>query len=400
MNPLVSLGARARPPPRANRLPRSAQRRIRRSRRRHRRRARSHRRDDPRRDDRPCPEPCPRSPSRPRWTRPPGGAGDAAIDAEIVLEAGAEPAALSTHWALRGPGTGDGDQWIVEGYGAIAVDVARGLDIRLETPVAVSSTRREVTVVTEAERDHADRCVCTVPLSLSRGGRAGHPTRRFPIAIAKLLSPLGMGRGREGDPALRRPLVAPQPVGLNKMRLDDDEPSWVKRARWRSTPPAHPPSPASSLAERDPPPPTVARRMGKSPRSRPRRSPCGVVAGQATVMTAAPFTRSAARSCERVTRPLERVAPVRHDAEPQPSPRSRSSSWPSRPRFRSHPDVTVPLPGTARASQPSAGMSLRWMPAIGASVPPRSERGIATGTKSPTGVSRIAASRGSGRRGP
>jgi hypothetical protein len=147
-----------------------------------------------------------------------------AIDAEIVLEAGAEPAALSAHWALREPGTGDGDQWIVEGYGAIASDVARGLDIRLETPVAaIRYSEETVTVVTETDQIDADRCVCTVPLSLLAAGVPAFDPP-LPDRHRDALSRLGMGRVEKVILRFDDRWWPHSPSGY--MRWYDDEPSW------------------------------------------------------------------------------------------------------------------------------------------------------------------------------
>ena len=158
----------------ANRLRRSAQRRIRRSCRRHRRRARSHRRGRARRDDRPCPERCPRSTSRRRWTRPRRRAAkrrDRCRDRPRGGSGARRRCSLSGRCASPAPVT------VINGSsrdtGPSRPDVARGLDIRLETPVAaIRYSEEAVTVVTETGDDRRRSLHLHRSGQPARGGRA------------------------------------------------------------------------------------------------------------------------------------------------------------------------------------------------------------------------------------
>ena len=148
-----------------------------------------------------------------------------AIEGEIVLEAGAGPSELSARWALAEPGTGDGDQWIVEGYGALASEVASGLDIRLGNPVD-RVTHDERCVILETNRFDpvvVDRCICTVPLGLLAAGR---PTFDPPLPASHraALAHLGMGRVEKVVLGFDDRWWPTSPSGY--LRWYDDEPSW------------------------------------------------------------------------------------------------------------------------------------------------------------------------------
>jgi len=148
-----------------------------------------------------------------------------AVEGEIVLEAGVGPSELSARWALAEPGTGDGDQWIVEGYGALAADTARGLEIRLDRPVDRVTHDDDRVVLTAEGSDPAvvDRCICTVPLSLLAASRPAFDPPLPPIQRAALAH-LGMGRVEKVILAFDDRWWPPSSSGY--LRWYDEEPSW------------------------------------------------------------------------------------------------------------------------------------------------------------------------------
>ncbi len=136
------------------------------------------------------------------------------------------PTELSAEWTLREPGTGDGDQWIVEGYGALAAGIAAPLDIRLGQPVdTIHSDDRGVTLTTPSGTIHVDRCICTVPVSLLAAGvpRFDPP---LPESHRLALSRLGMGRVEKVLLRFEDRWWPRSPSGY--LRWYDREPSWCE----------------------------------------------------------------------------------------------------------------------------------------------------------------------------
>ena len=117
-----------------------------------------------------------------------------ALDADVVLETGAALEDTSARWFFREDGVGNDDHWLPDGYGAIVDHLALELDIRTDTPVMSVSWESTGVTVTTADGDEvgADRCVCSVPLSLlQRDEPALHPG--LPERHRRALSRLGMG---------------------------------------------------------------------------------------------------------------------------------------------------------------------------------------------------------------
>ncbi len=114
------------------------------------------------------------------WIADPSGPGAGAIRrhlaAEHTLDDGLPPEEVSIA-AAREPGVGDGDAWLAEGYGALAAYLAKGLDIRLNTPVrAIRDLARGIEVICEGATLSADAVIVTAPAPvLAAGGIAFDP---------------------------------------------------------------------------------------------------------------------------------------------------------------------------------------------------------------------------------
>ena len=99
-----------------------------------------------------------------------------AVDADIVLETGAALDDTSARWFFAEDGVGNDDHIIGGGYQVILDHVAAGLDIKLDRSVTrVAWTASGVTVASVgddglAETMFADRCICTIPISLLQRG--------------------------------------------------------------------------------------------------------------------------------------------------------------------------------------------------------------------------------------
>lgn len=119
-----------------------------------------------------------------------------AVDAEIYLDAGAPLACLSARFGIE-PGVGEGDRFIVGGYAQVLAELARGLDVRLNSAVqsvAYGSDQRGVVVRTrDGARYEADAVIVTVPvLVLQAGTIAFDPP--LPSSHVQALSLLTAGR--------------------------------------------------------------------------------------------------------------------------------------------------------------------------------------------------------------
>jgi polyamine oxidase len=115
------------------------------------------------------------------------------VSTDIETELGAELSDLSLHWFEEDEEFKGGDFFVASGYDAILEPLARGLDIRLRTPVhAVADTGDSVLVSTDAEAVHADAAIVTVSLGVLKSGAI-----RFTPGLAKAkrraMKALGMG---------------------------------------------------------------------------------------------------------------------------------------------------------------------------------------------------------------
>jgi hypothetical protein len=75
----------------------------------------------------------------------------------------------SAKYALQELGVGNGDHYVKQGYAAILDPVARGLDIRYNSPVkSVDWSHKGVVTVTtcSGEEIRASHCICTVPIAV------------------------------------------------------------------------------------------------------------------------------------------------------------------------------------------------------------------------------------------
>lgn len=132
-----------------------------------------------------------------RWSR--AGDNDSlrsmrfAVDADIVLETGAGLDDTSARWFFAEDGVGNNDHWIRGGYRIVLDHLASGLDIRLGMPVtSVEWDADGVRVSMRRETLRADRCICSIPISLLQ---RGEPTLRpgLPSAHRDALARIGMG---------------------------------------------------------------------------------------------------------------------------------------------------------------------------------------------------------------
>jgi monoamine oxidase len=91
-----------------------------------------------------------------------------AIDADVVLESGAGLEDTSARWFFREEGVGNDDHWLIGGYRTLIDHFARGIDVRLESPVThIAWNPHGVTIAIESGAEMvADRCICSVPISL------------------------------------------------------------------------------------------------------------------------------------------------------------------------------------------------------------------------------------------
>ena len=108
-----------------------------------------------------------------------------AIDADVVLETGASPADTAARWFFAEDGVGNGDHWIVGGYRVLLDHLAAGLDVQLSEPVrSVAWDEHGVAVRTDRRTISADRCICSLPISLLQ---RGEPRSRLvcPVVTAR-----------------------------------------------------------------------------------------------------------------------------------------------------------------------------------------------------------------------
>ena len=153
-----------------------------------------------------------------RWT----------LEAEVVLEAGTSIEELSARWTLREDGVGAGDQWLVEGCGALVDHLAQGLDIRIGLAARrIARSAGGVCVETDEGELRAERCICTVPLALLKAGRPellpGLPERHL-RALARL------GVGVVEKVLLRFDERWWPRAESGYLRWHDDPPCWVEWA--------------------------------------------------------------------------------------------------------------------------------------------------------------------------
>ena len=116
-----------------------------------------------------------------------------AIDADVVLETGAAPAETSARWFFAEDGVGNDDHWIVGGYRVLLDQLIAGIDVHLNEPVrSIAWNEGGVTVHTDHRAITADRCICSLPISLLQ---RGEPTLEpgLPPGHREALTRLGMG---------------------------------------------------------------------------------------------------------------------------------------------------------------------------------------------------------------
>ena len=124
---------------------------------------------------------------------PSGTAMQHAIDADVVLETGASPADTAARWFFAEDGVGNGDHWIVGGYRVLLDHLAADIDVQLSEPVrSITWDEDGVAVRTDRRTISADRCICSLPISLlQRGEPALSPG--LPSGHREALARLGMG---------------------------------------------------------------------------------------------------------------------------------------------------------------------------------------------------------------
>lgn len=131
------------------------------------------------------------------WIEEPGPWGPEEIrrvvDGEVLLDAGCSLDDLSARSGLE-PGVGEGDRWVVGGYRQLLDDLARGLDIRLSSPVEVVRwSETGVTIEGAAGRWDADAVIVTAPAAvLASAGLAFEPG--LPDSHRRALGMLTTGR--------------------------------------------------------------------------------------------------------------------------------------------------------------------------------------------------------------
>ena len=116
-----------------------------------------------------------------------------AIASDVVLETGVGLNETSARWFFGEDGVGRGDHWIREGYRVLVDHFASGLTVSLEErALSIAWNTDGVTVSTDRRTIVADRCICSMPISLLQRGEPvfdpGLPQRHLDA-----LSRLGMG---------------------------------------------------------------------------------------------------------------------------------------------------------------------------------------------------------------
>jgi monoamine oxidase len=96
------------------------------------------------------------------------------VDTEVFLDTGAPFGLLSARHAFE-PGVGQGDRWIVEGYGRLLGSLLEGVDLRLGVPVTRIDWGgigdvRVITGAGEPTEHRADAVIVTVPAAVLRAG--------------------------------------------------------------------------------------------------------------------------------------------------------------------------------------------------------------------------------------
>jgi monoamine oxidase len=90
--------------------------------------------------------------------------------AELTLESGV-PLDMLSVTAAGEPGVGDGDVWLLEGYGQLAELLAEGIELQLGQVVhTVRQHESGVEIVTDKGVLHADAAVVTLPVAVLRSG--------------------------------------------------------------------------------------------------------------------------------------------------------------------------------------------------------------------------------------
>jgi hypothetical protein len=97
----------------------------------------------------------------------------AVVAGEVEADTGAPLAQLSAQFGFE-PGVGEGDSWVVGGYGAIVDHLLRGVDVVLDAPVTRVEWRDGGVSVTIEDRGSAafdaDAAVVTVPAAVLAAG--------------------------------------------------------------------------------------------------------------------------------------------------------------------------------------------------------------------------------------
>ena len=98
-----------------------------------------------------------------------------AIEGDVILETGGPLAETSARWFIGEDGVGNDDHWIVGGYQRLLTHLAEDAHIRLGAHVVhIAWTPGGLAItLTDGETVNADRCICSVPISLLQRGDVG-----------------------------------------------------------------------------------------------------------------------------------------------------------------------------------------------------------------------------------
>jgi len=136
--------------------------------------------------------------------------------AEVATEYGVSPAQISAWWGFDEGSEGD-DLIVLGGYGALAAELAKDLDVQTGRAVSriVRSARGVLLQLAGSETISADRLVVTLPLGVLKSGTVDF-SPALPSGHRAAISRMGMGL-------------------LDKLWLRFDEPFWNEKAQvWSS----------------------------------------------------------------------------------------------------------------------------------------------------------------------
>jgi len=116
---------------------------------------------------------------------------------DILSDSGLNPKELAAYGAWE-PGIGDNDHYIKEGYSTLIGKMAEGLSIQYNTVVKkidwISPDSKKVKILTESgEEIIADRCICTVPVSILKAGSMMEITPPLPALHQTALDHMKLG---------------------------------------------------------------------------------------------------------------------------------------------------------------------------------------------------------------